>query len=55
MKVGTQLTPEDIEAISKAMEHVQKAHEADKSLPSAEEARAYFAELKPIAEKYEPK
>jgi hypothetical protein len=55
VKVGAQLTTEDIEAISKAMEHVQKPHEADKSLPTADEARAFFAEIKPIAEKYEPK
>ena len=55
MKVGAQLTTDDIEAISKAMDHVQKPHEADKSLPTADEARAFFAEIKPIAEKYEPK
>lgn len=54
-KVGTQLTTEDIEALTKAMEKVQKAHEADKSLPTADEARAFLAEIKPIAEKYTPK
>jgi hypothetical protein len=54
-KVGTQLSLEDIEAIGKAMERVQKPHEADKSLPTAEEARAFLEEIKPIAEKYEPK
>lgn len=53
-KVGAQLTPEDIEAISKSMEKIQKAHEADKSLPTADEARAFLAEIKPIAEKYQP-
>ena len=55
VKVGPQLTTEDIEAIGKAMEHVQKPHEAEKSQPTADEVRAFFAEITPIAEKYEPK
>jgi len=55
VKVGAQLSTEDIEAIGKAMEHVQKPHEADRSLPTADEARAFFEEIRPIAEKYEPK
>jgi hypothetical protein len=55
VKVGPQLTTEDIEAISKLMDTVQKAHEADKSLPTADEARTFMAGIKPIAEKYEPK
>jgi hypothetical protein len=54
VKVGPQFSTEDIEALSKAMEGVQKAHEADKSLPTADEARTFFEEIKPIAEKYEP-
>ncbi len=55
VKVGPQLTTEDIEAIGKAMDTVQKAHEQDKSLPTADEARAFLEEIRPIAEKYEPK
>ena len=54
VKVGPQLSTEDIEALGKAMDSVQKAHEADKTLPTADEARAFFEEIKPIAEKYEP-
>lgn len=55
VKVGAQLTTEDIEAIGKAMDAVQKPHEADKSQPTADEARTFLAEIKTIAEKYEPK
>lgn len=55
VKVGSQLTAEDIEAIGRIMDKVQKPHEADKSLPTADEARAFMAEIKAIAEKYEPK
>ena len=55
VKVGPQLTTEDIEAIGKIMDKVQKAHEADKSMPTADDARTFMAEIKPIAEKYEPK
>jgi hypothetical protein len=55
VKVGPQLTTEDIEAIGKSMEKVQKAHEADKSMPTADDAREFMAAIKPIAEKYEPK
>lgn len=54
-KVGPQLTTEDIDAITKAMDTVQKAHEQDKSQPTADEARAFLEEIRPIAEKYEPK
>jgi hypothetical protein len=55
VKVGPQLTTDDIDAITKLLDKVQKPHEADKSLPTADEARALMAEIKPIAEKYEPK
>lgn len=55
VKVGPQLTTDDIDVITKAMDEVQKAHEADKSLPTADEARAFFETIRPIAEKYEPK
>lgn len=54
VKVGPQLTTDDIEALGKSMEKVQKAHE-DKSMPTADEARAFLLEIRPIAEKYEPK
>ena len=53
-KVGAQFTPEDIEAVTKAMEAVQKPHEADKSLPTADEARTFLEAVQPIAEKYQP-
>ena len=55
VKVGPQLTTEDMEALGKAMEHIQKPHEAEKRQPTADEVRVFFAEIKLIAEKYEPK
>lgn len=53
-KVGAQFSAEDIDAVTKALEAIQKPHQADKSTPTADEARTFFATIRPVAEKYQP-
>ena len=52
VKVGPLLTESEIQQLSKAMERTQRAHREDKSLPTADEARAFFAEVKAIVDKH---
>jgi uncharacterized protein YneF (UPF0154 family) len=52
VKVGPLLSQDEIQQLSKAMERTQKAHQADKSLPTADEARDFFAEVKAIVDRH---
>lgn len=54
VKVGAKLQEADIKALAEAMDRTQKTHKNDKSLPTTDEARAFFAEVKVVAEKYQP-
>jgi uncharacterized protein YneF (UPF0154 family) len=54
VKVGGKLTPEDIQILSQAMERTQKAHRTDRGLPTAEEARVFFSDVKAVADRYQP-
>jgi hypothetical protein len=52
VKVGPLLTEAEIHQLSRALERTQQAHKEDKSLPTPDEARAFFAEVKAIADKH---
>jgi hypothetical protein len=47
VKTGPKLNPEDIKTLSEAMDHAR-----DKSLPTQDEARTFFADLKSVTDKY---
>lgn len=48
IKVGPQLTPQDLDDLNKAME----VHGKSKELPTADEARAFFAQIKAVADRH---
>ena len=52
VKVGPLLSEAEIRQLSKAMERTQLAHRDDKTMPTADEARAFFAEVKSIVDKH---
>ncbi len=52
VKIGPALTETEIQDLSKALERTQAAHKKDNSLPTADEARAFFAEVKTIVDRH---
>jgi hypothetical protein len=52
VKVGPQLSDAEIKQLGEALERTQKAHKSDNSMPTAEEARAFHAEVKAIVDKH---
>jgi hypothetical protein len=52
VKVGPTLSQDEIQQLSKAIERSQRAHQADKSMPTAEEARTFFADVKAVVDKH---
>lgn len=52
VKVGPQLTEDEIKRLGDAMERTQKAHKTDNTMPTADEARAFHAEVKAIVDKH---
>lgn len=51
-KVGSQLKPEDIERLGKALQRIQEPHRRDNSRPTPEEVRAFLAEVKAVGDPY---
>lgn len=54
VKVGAKLQPEDIKALTESLDRTQRAHKEDHSQPTVDEVRTFFAELKVVAERYQP-
>ena len=52
VKIGPTLTESEIQELSQALDHTQAAHKGDKSLPTAEEARAFFSRVKEIVDRH---
>ena len=52
VKVGPSLTDQEIKDLSQALERTQAAHKDGKSMPTADEARTFFAEVKAIVDKH---
>jgi hypothetical protein len=52
VKIGPSLSEKEIQELSKALERSQDAHKGDKSLPTAAEARAFFAEVKAVVDRH---
>ncbi len=52
VKVGPSLREQEVEELSKALERTQAAHKGDKGMPTAAEARAFFAEVKAIVDRH---